>query len=91
MRSTEPNKKKAVAQLRKDLDNGPLHCFGLHTNCSPDFCKTKLNILVICWAIIPFHDRKSLFAFNTPSQHGITIHQSNHYFNKRAADFRTSN
>ena len=39
--STEPNKQKAIAQLRKDLDNGPLHCFGIHTNCSPDFCKTK--------------------------------------------------
>ena len=41
MRSTEPNKQKAIAQLGKDLNNGPLHCFGIHNNCSPDFCITK--------------------------------------------------
>lgn len=28
----------AVKLLRKDLANGPNHCFGNHANCSPDFC-----------------------------------------------------
>ena len=32
---------------------------------------------VMFWAMIPFHDEKSLFAFNTASQNDITIHQSN--------------
>ena len=38
MRSREPDKKIALASLRRDLCNGPLHCFGLHNSCSPDFC-----------------------------------------------------
>lgn len=39
MRSTESNKAEAVKQLKKDLINGPLHCFGHHAKCSADFCK----------------------------------------------------
>ena len=39
MRSREPNVAKAVKLLEKDLQNGPYHCFGQHTNCSPDFCQ----------------------------------------------------
>ena len=27
-------------KLQRDLLNSPLHCFGCHQNCSPDFCKT---------------------------------------------------
>ena len=38
MRSREPDPKKALEQLKKDLVNGPRHCFGLHQFCSPDFC-----------------------------------------------------
>ena len=26
--------------LKRDLQNGPRHCFGFHDDCSPDFCKT---------------------------------------------------
>ena len=40
IRSHEPNKKLAVKLVQKDFQNGPRHCFGLHTNCSTDFCKT---------------------------------------------------
>ena len=40
MRSREPDKKLAVKLLQKDLQNGPRHCFGFHTKCSTDFCKT---------------------------------------------------
>lgn len=40
MRSKESNTQQAVANLRKDLINGPLHCFGFHSKCSSDFCKT---------------------------------------------------
>ena len=39
MRSTESNAKRATELLRQDLRNGPLHCFGVHTNCSTDYCK----------------------------------------------------
>ena len=39
MRSTESDKKAAVQKLQHDLHNSPLHCFGIHDNCSTDFCK----------------------------------------------------
>ena len=39
MRSKETNQQQAIANLRKDLLNGPLHCFGFHSKCSTDFCK----------------------------------------------------
>lgn len=38
MRSSDPDRKKALNLLKRDLINGPLHCFGDHTNCSSDFC-----------------------------------------------------
>ncbi len=38
MRSKESNAKTAVEKLKKDLMNGPRHCFGIHSNCSTDFC-----------------------------------------------------
>ena len=40
MRSQEVDKAQAVQKLRQDLQNSPLHCFGCHSNCSPDYCKT---------------------------------------------------
>lgn len=46
MRSQETDVKKAVKKLKQDLKNGPFHCFGVHTKCSPDFCqkaKEKLS------------------------------------------------
>jgi len=46
MRSQETDVKKAVKKLKQDLQNGPFHCFGVHTKCSPDFCqkaKDKLS------------------------------------------------
>ena len=39
MRSQESDPKKALASPRRDLENGPRHCFGFHEYCSPDFCK----------------------------------------------------
>lgn len=38
MRSKENDRKEGVSKLRKDLLNGPSHCFGIHTHCSTDFC-----------------------------------------------------
>ena len=43
MRSKEPDTRKAIRKLQHDLMNGPLHCFGYHTRCSDDFCKTAQN------------------------------------------------
>ena len=40
MRSKETDRKKALESLRKDLINGPHHCFGNHSNCNSDFCMT---------------------------------------------------
>ncbi len=40
MRSQESYVKMALAALKHDLQNGPLHCFGMHQYCSTDFCKT---------------------------------------------------
>ena len=40
MRSKEPDRKVGVKKLKRDLLNGPDHCFGHHNHCSPDFCST---------------------------------------------------
>ncbi|XP_065907494.1 uncharacterized protein [Dysidea avara] len=40
MWSQELNKVESVKKLQRDLVNVPLHCFGCHSKCSPDFCKT---------------------------------------------------
>ncbi len=40
MRSKEDDRKKSLAALKHDLQNGPLHCFGFHQHCSTDFCKS---------------------------------------------------
>ena len=40
MRSQEGDKIQAVKKPQQDLLNSPLHCFGSHSNCNPDFCKT---------------------------------------------------
>lgn len=40
MHSKEANQKDAIKKLQRDLQNGPFHCFGMHTNCSSDFCNT---------------------------------------------------
>ena len=45
MRSRESNTRQALASLKKDLVNGPYHCFGHHTWCSPDFCTTARDKL----------------------------------------------
>ena len=40
MRSKEDDRSKALQSLERDLINGPMHCFGHHDHCSPDFCST---------------------------------------------------
>ena len=40
MRSKESDRKNGIKLLERDLINGPLHCFGEHVRCSPDFCTT---------------------------------------------------
>ena len=40
MRSQEADKVQVVKKLQQDLLNSPLHCFGCHSNCSPDFWQT---------------------------------------------------
>ena len=37
MRSKDPDRKKTVKLLERDLLNGPRHCFGIHDGCSADF------------------------------------------------------
>ena len=44
MRSQEQDRPTAISKLQKDLINSPLHCFGCHEKCSPDFCKTVQQI-----------------------------------------------
>ena len=45
MRSLETDRRKAVHLLQRDLENSPLHCFGIHRNCSPDYYKTAQQLL----------------------------------------------
>ena len=37
LRSKDPDRKKTVKLLERDLLNGPRHCFGIHDGCSSDF------------------------------------------------------
>ena len=41
MQSQETDKIQAVKKLQHDLLNSPLHCFGIHSKCSPDYCKAR--------------------------------------------------
>ena len=43
MRSAESDAKRGTQLLRQDLRNGPLHCFGIHSYCSTDYCKIVRN------------------------------------------------
>ena len=45
MRSKEPDVNIALQLLERDLINVPLHCFGHHNRCSPDFCLAAKNRL----------------------------------------------
>ncbi len=36
-------KVKAIAKLKRDIQNAPWHVFGHHTNCSKDFCLSKTD------------------------------------------------
>ena len=45
IRSSETDRKKAVHLLKRDLENSPHHCFGIHRNCSPDYCKATQQSL----------------------------------------------
>ena len=40
MRSRETDRSQTVKKLQADLRNGLHHCFGMHDNCSADFCAT---------------------------------------------------
>ena len=40
MHSKENDKHKALRSLKRDLFNGPFHCFRHHARCSPDLCST---------------------------------------------------
>ena len=46
MRSTIPDRKHAANLLRTDLRNSPMHCFGIHTECSTDYCQVVKNAIV---------------------------------------------
>ena len=43
MQSTGSDVKRATKLLQQDLRNGPLHCSGVHTNCSTDCCKVTCS------------------------------------------------
>ncbi len=45
MRSRESDRQLGIRLLRADLINGPKHCFGHHSNCSPDFCSSAKDQL----------------------------------------------
>lgn len=45
MRSKEVDRSVGVRLLKRDLLNGPNHCFGNHQHCSPDFCSTAKDQL----------------------------------------------
>jgi len=44
MRSQEENRQEAIKKLQSDLQNGPYHCFGIHDNCSANFCTSTKSM-----------------------------------------------
>ena len=40
MRSKEADRRKGASLLQDDIINGPMHCFGSHHKCRPEYCKT---------------------------------------------------
>lgn len=53
MRSKEMDRSQALRSLERDLINGPYHCFGHHTRCSPDYCCTAKENLQLLTSIDP--------------------------------------
>ena len=39
MHSKNDNKRIAASLLQEDIMNGPMHCFGSHHKCRPEYCK----------------------------------------------------
>ena len=39
MRSKEADRRKAASLLQDDIMNGPMHCFGSHHKCRPEYCE----------------------------------------------------
>ncbi len=71
MRSTESD---ALISLKRDLQNGPRHCFGFHDDCSPDFCKTAQDKLSISsTATIPPSLTQSTSQPSTSSENSIDV------------------
>ena len=49
MQSKDDNKRRAASLLQDDIMNAPMHCFGNHHKCQPDYCKvvrSKCNNIV---------------------------------------------
>ena len=55
MRSTHLDRKEAVKLLQRDLLNSPHHCFGIHSNCSSEYCKVAILFL---WRLLKRRQRK---------------------------------
>lgn len=57
MGSKESDKNKEAELLHQDLRNSPLHCFGVHTNCSTHYCKVAQETA----------NSQSVESYNSPS------------------------
>ena len=69
MRSQESDPKKVLTSLRRDLENGPRHCFGFHEYCSPDFCKTAKEMRNHPSSTHQPHDQHSINQLSPIQQH----------------------
>ena len=74
MRSKESNRQQAIVSLRKDLLNGPLHCFGCHSKCSSDFCRTVQRSSTVPASQAPVMNN---IANSSTLQHAIPVDPSN--------------
>ena len=45
MKSSELDRQLGIKLLKRNLTNGPNHCFGYHNFCSPHFCTTARDWL----------------------------------------------
>ncbi len=77
LRSAESDANRATELLRQDLRNGPLHCFGIHSYCSTDYCKVVRSSSTTTNAYLQAKVSSSPSIATQPS--GLVIHLVYHW------------
>ena len=77
MRSNEVRDKKvdkitAAKALQEDILNATLNCFGSHSKCKPEYCKTVMRALQSPTNMNDSHESDTFFSSSSDLSHGST-------------------